>query len=118
MQFSGINFGFAVTQTHSFGAGLIGEQNCAMFTELETNHHYLLLLLSLNHEGLWGTIDDFATSLLHFLLFSTALWGLANYRSVHSLMLSSHLFLCLPCLLPPFTVSCKVVLAKPDERET
>ena len=26
--------------------------------------------------------------------------------------------LCLPCLLPPFTVACKMVLARPDERET
>ena len=34
------------------------------------------------------------------------------------LMLSSHLFLCPPCLLPPFTVPCKMVLARPDERET
>ena len=39
-------------------------------------------------------------------------------QNVHSLMLSSHLFLCLPCLLPPFTVPCKMVLARPDERET
>ena len=41
-----------------------------------------------------GTTDDFTTSLLYFSLFSTALWDLANARSVHSLMLSSHLFLC------------------------
>ena len=53
-----------------------------------------------------------------FSLFSTALWDLANSRPVHSLMLSSHLFLCLPCLLPPFTVLCKMVLARPDKRET
>ena len=33
-------------------------------------------------------------------------------------MLSSHLFFCLPCLLPPFTVPCKMVLARPDERKT
>ena len=33
-------------------------------------------------------------------------------------MLSSHLFFCLPCLLPTFTVPCKVVLARPDELET
>ena len=52
-----------------------------------------------------------------FSLFSTALWDLPNSRPVHSLMLSSHLFLC-PCLLPPFTVPCKMVLARPDERET
>ena len=76
-------------------------------------HHQLL-----NCEGLWGTTDDFATSFLHFSLFSTALWDLPNSRPVHSLILSSHLFLCLPCLLPPFTVLCKMVLARHDERET
>ena len=45
-------------------------------------------------------------------LFSTVLWDLANSMPVQSLMLSSHLFFWLPCLLPPFTV-----LARPDERE-
>ena len=64
-------------------------------------HHYHLFL---NREGRWGTTDDFTISFLHFSLFSTALWDLPNSRPVHSLMLSSHLFLCLPCLLPPFTV--------------
>ena len=34
-------------------------------------------------------------------IFSTALWDLANSRLVQSLMLSSNLFFCLPCLLPP-----------------
>ena len=33
-------------------------------------------------------------------------------------MLSSHLFFCLPCLLLPFTVFCKMVLSRPDERKT
>ena len=61
------------------------------------HHHHQ----SLNREGRWGTTDDFATTFLHFSLFSTALWDLANSKPVHSLMLSSHLFLCLPCLLPP-----------------
>ena len=51
-------------------------------------------------------------------LFSNALWDLANSRPGHFLMLSPHLFLCLPCLLPPFTVPCKMILAGPDERET
>ena len=72
----------------------------------------------LNREGRWGTTDDFATSFLHFSLFSTALWDSPNSRPVHSLMLSSHLFLCPPCLLPSFTVPCKMVLARPDDRET
>ena len=57
--------------------------------------------LFLNRDGRWDTTDDFATSFLHLSLFSTALWDLPNSRPVHSLMLSSHLFLCLPCLLPP-----------------
>ena len=60
-------------------------------------HHHL----SLSHEGHWGTTDDFTTSFLHFSLFSTALWDLVNSKPVHFLMLSSHLFLCLPYLLPP-----------------
>ena len=59
-------------------------------------HHYL----SLNREGRWGTTDDLATSFLHFSLFSAALWDLANSRLVHSLMLSSHLFFCLPFFFP------------------
>ena len=78
------------------------------------HHHHQ----SLNREGRWGTTYDFATSFLHFSLFSTALWDLPNSRPVHSLMLFSHLFLCPPCLLLPFTVPCKMVLARPDERET
>ena len=53
-----------------------------------------------------------------FSVFSTALWDLANSRPVHSLMLSSHFFLFLPCLLPPFTVPCKMVLARPDAGAT
>ena len=51
-------------------------------------------------------------------LFSIDLWDMANIRSVHSLMLPSHLFFCQPCLLPSFTVPCKMFLARPDERET
>ena len=83
----------------------------------ETYHHHHHHQ-SLNREGRWGTTDDFATSFLHFSLFSTALWDSLNSRPVHTLMLSSHLFLSLPCLLPPFTVPCKMVLARPDERES
>ena len=85
------------------------------FPELRAIHHHHHL--SLNCEGRWGTTDDFATSFLHFPLFSTALWDLAKSRPVHSL-LSSHLFLCLPCLLSPFTVPCDIILARPDDRET
>ena len=78
-----------------------------------THHHHHLVL---NHKGCWGSTDDFTTIFLYFSLFSTTLWDLANSRSVNSLMLSSHLFLCLPCFLPPFTVPCKMVLARPDQQ--
>ena len=61
-------------------------------TEHYHHHHDQFL----NREGRWGTTDDFATSFLHFSLFSTALLDLPNSRPVHSLMLSSHLFLCPP----------------------
>ena len=40
------------------------------------SHHHL----SPNREGRWGTTDDFATSFLHFSLFSTALCDLPNSR--------------------------------------
>ena len=79
------------------------------------HHHYHL---SLNCKAHLGTTDDFTTSFLHFSLFSIALWDLANSMPVLSLTLSSHLFLCLPCLLPPFTMPCKMVLARLDEWET
>ena len=74
--------------------------------------------LSLSRENCWGTSDHFATSVLHFYLFSTALWDLADSRPFHSLMLFSHLFFCLPSLLPPFTVPCNMVLARPVECDT
>ena len=48
------------------------------------HHHHQ----SLNRDGRWGTTDNFATSFLHFSLFSTALWDLPNSRPIHSLMLS------------------------------
>ena len=81
-------------------------------------HHHHYHHLSLNREGSWGSTDDFITSFLHLSLFSTTLWHRPNSRPVHSLMLSCHLFFCLPCLPPPFTVPCETVLARHDEQET
>ena len=115
------NWKWSHTQFVSPKMGVLPENVCSFvfytgFVIFVHHHHHHYL--SLNHEGCWGTTDDFVASFLHFPLFSTALWDLPNSRPVHSLMLSSHLFLCLPCLLPPFTVPCKVVLARPDEWET
>ena len=83
----------------------------------EQLHHHHYHHLSLNREGRSATTDEFTTSFLHFPLFSTALWNLANSRSVNFLKLPSHLFLCLPCLLPPFTMPCKMVWGRSEERE-
>ena len=81
--------------------------------ELWKKNHLSSSQLSLNRQGRWSTTDDFTANFLHFSLFSTSLWDLANSSSVHSLILSSHLFLCLPCVLPPSTVPCKMVLNRP-----
>ena len=67
----------------------------------EMRHYRKILHISYKDQGRWGTTDDFATSFLRFFLFSTTL---PNSRPVHSLMLSSHLFLCLPSLSPTLTV--------------
>ena len=51
------------------------------------------------------------------LLFSAALVELAKSIPGHSLILSSDLFLCLPLLLFPFTLPCRIVFAKPEDLE-
>ena len=107
--FLGIGF------SHGFGENV---PECRGESRYHHHHHHHHHHQSLNREGRSDTTDDFSTSFLHFALFSTALWDLPNSRPVHFLVLSSHLFLFLPCLLPPFTVPCKMVLARPDEQKT
>ena len=65
-----------------------------------------------------GTTDEFATIPFHLVLFSAALVELAKSIPVHSLILSSHLFFCLPLILFPFTVPCRIVFARPEDLET
>ena len=72
--------------------------------------------LAIQGDGHQGATDEFATIPFHLFLFSAALVELTNSILVHSLILSSHLFLCLP-LLFPFTVPCTIVLAKPEDFE-
>ena len=72
------------------------------------HHHHQ----SLNREGRWGTTDDFCNQFSPFFPVLHCPLG-PNSRPV-----LFHLFLCPPSLLPPFTVPCKMVLARPDERET
>ena len=65
-----------------------------------------------------GTTVDFITSFLHSSRFSAFHSSIFNSRPIHSIMLSSHCFLCLPLSLPPWTVPCGTVLASPDDRVT
>ena len=88
----------------NYCCSIMSQHYCSDLTrELFTNSEMLTTLLnpstaiasphphlSLNHEGRWGTTDDFTTSFFHFPLFPTALWDLANSRPVHSQTLSSH----------------------------
>ena len=66
----------------------------------------------------WGTTVDFTTSFLHSPRFSAFRSLAFHSRPVHSLMLSSHRFLCLLLRLPPWTVPCGIVFASPDDRVT
>ena len=69
-------------------------------------------------EGRRGTTDEFATIPFHLVLFSAVLVELAKSIPVHSLIVSSHLFFCLPLFLFPFTVPCRIVFARPEDLET
>ena len=79
---------------------------------------YFVLFYPITLEGRQGTTDEFATTPFHFILFSAALVELAKSIPVHNLILSSHLFFCLPLFLFSFTVPCMIVFAKPEEPET
>ena len=82
------------------------------------SRHYPILFYPITLEGRRGTTDEFATIPFHLDLFSAALVELAKSIPVHSLILSSHLFFCLPLFLFPFTVPCRIVFAKPEDLET
>ena len=82
------------------------------------NHPSIYLCLSLSLADRWGTTVDFTTSFLHPSRFSAFCSMIFHLRPLHSLMVSSHRFLCLPLRLPPWTVPCRIVLASPDDRVT
>ena len=68
-----------------------------------------ILFYPITFVGLRGTTDQVATIPFHLDLFSAALVELAKSIPVHSLILSSNLFFCLPLFLFPFTVPCMIV---------
>ena len=76
-----------------------------------------LISQSLNPAGRRGTTDNVATIPLHPSPSSAALRESPNPIPVHYLMLASHLFFCLPLLLAPFTVPCRIIFAMPEDLE-
>ena len=78
----------------------------------EYTHHFTLHL-PLCPVDRWGTKDDRATTFLHPSLFSAFRRASPNFIPVHSVMMSSHLLFCLPFLLPPCTVPCRIIFASP-----
>ena len=89
-----------------------------MFFGVPKFRHYSILFYSITLEGRSGTTDEFATIPFHLVLFSAVLVELAKSIPVHTLILSSHLFFCLPLFLFPFTVPCRIVFARPEGLET
>ena len=79
---------------------------------------YSILFYPITLEGRRDTTDEFATIPFHFVLFSAALVELTKSIPVHSLILSSHLFFCLPLFLFPFTVPCWIIFANREDLET
>ena len=79
---------------------------------------FYFLFYPITLEGRRGTTDEFATIPFHLDLFSAALVELAKSIPVHSVILSSHIFFCLPLFLFPFTVPCRIVFARPEDLET
>ena len=65
-----------------------------------------------------GATGVLATNSLHFSRLSAFLKVSLRCNPVHSFILSSHLFFCLPLFLPPGTVPCSMVFASPDDLVT
>ena len=88
------------------------ESRCFSAYQSLTSPHLTYTVVLVNR---WDATDDLATSSLHSSRLSAFLVAAPSVRPVHSGMLSSHLFFCLPRLRPPCTVPCMIVLASPDD---
>ena len=76
---------------------------------------YSILFYPIALEGCRDTTDEFATIPFHLVLFSAALVELAKLILFHSFILSFQLFFCLPFVLCPYTVPCRIAFAKPED---
>ena len=83
----------------------------------KTHAFYSVLFYPITLECRRGTTYEFVAIPFHFVLFAPALVELAMSIPVHSLILSSHLFFCLPLLLFLLSVV-SIVFAKPEDLET
>ena len=81
------------------------------FSKLHHHRHHL----SFSCEGRWGTTDDFTTSFVHFSVFNCPL-GLWKLQACPFPDVFPPLFLC-AFSSSPFHCFCKMVSARPDERE-
>ena len=93
--------------------GLQGEAKTKSLLWPHSTEYFTSLHLSHSLFDRWGTKDDRATTVLHSSLFSAFRRASPNFNPVHAVMLSSHLFFCLPLLLPPCTVPCRIIFASP-----
>ena len=85
---------------------------CAHMMECQNNAHSLThSSRSLNDR--WGIKDNRTTTFLHSSLSSAFQRASSSLNPVHSDILSSYLFLCLPFLLPPCIVLCRIIFASP-----
>ena len=80
-------------------------------SRLSARNSITSLHLSLSLVDRWGTKDDWATTFLHSSLCSAFRRASPNFKPVHSVTLSSHLFFRLPFLLPLCTVPCRITMA-------
>ena len=78
-----------------------------------TSQFTLHFTYPLVYNNRWSIKDDRATTFLHPSLFSAVRKASPNFKHVHAVMLSSHLFFCLPFLLPLCTVLCRIIFASP-----
>ena len=96
INFSGTENNFSATKNNISPTKIIFSPTYIIFLSI--------LFYPITLEGRRGTTDEFAMIPFHLDLFSAALVELAKSIPVHSLILSSHLFFCLPLFLFPFTV--------------
>ena len=84
-----------------------------------TNEDSDMIILPCLSRSLSGPLGrhryDLATSSTHSSRLSVFLIAAPSVIPVHSGMLSSHLFFCLPLLRPPCTVPCRIVLASSED---